>query len=264
MKLATLAAIGVLGLGVGAQAATYNVTSKGSSATVNGALFQQINHGLDVDGTIDPFLQIKSKGNEAGYNTDGRGYNFNRFDMLSNSTTQSLLLDTLATVNIGGTDYRQFVLDLNEKDCGRYNQGAIQLTDLKIYLGSDPDTLIKNTGQLGALGTLVYSLDTTGRKGKDNTVKMKDWNTSGGDYLVSIPDYLFDAAFNGNNPYVYVYSAFCDTNGSYEQWSAISVAASITQPTPIPLPAAAWSGLSMLGVLGIGIARRKARELMAD
>jgi hypothetical protein len=83
-----------------------------------------------------------------GFNTDARPL---QFDENSSPTfTHSLLLSDLATVNVGGTNYYQFVLDINQTNV----DPLLSLDQLKIYLEGSGDI-----ATLAGLTNLVYSLD---------------------------------------------------------------------------------------------------------
>lgn len=86
-------------------ATTLDLTTAGSSGTINGALFQQVGPQPTGSGVIDPFVRISAANQTSvqGFNTDARPL---QFDENSSPTfTHSLLLSDLATVNVGGTTY---------------------------------------------------------------------------------------------------------------------------------------------------------------
>lgn len=253
MNTKALIALAALGLASSvASAGSIDLTARFSSGSLDGALFEQVNPRPTGTGVIHSFLRIQNKDSEAGYNTDAKNP---PFDAKKGNFTRSLLLSDLAVTEVNGTDYRQFLLDLNESNSK--NGPYIDLTDLKIFLGTTGDHATTN---VDSLGTLVYDLDGSG----DNTVHMYDWGSGSGsgDYLISIPDSLFQAAFDGSNPNVYLYSAFSQSDGGFEEWAALT--GDGHTPVPIPLPAAAWSGLAMLGAVALGGVRRRLTPRAGD
>ena len=237
--------IGCLGLAKEAQAATVDL-STGGSGFAEGAFFQwtDLNHNAVGTGVIDPFVRIQANGTEQGYNTDGRPV---PFDEKTNATdTHSLLFNTVPLVNLNGTDYREFLLDVAEP--GNNDTTFISLDQLKIWLMDDPDITTTN---LGDFGGPLFDLG-------DNSVLIRgDLNPGNGkgDVLVYIPDDLFTG---NNHPYLYFYSQFGDSDASFEEWAVChQVGGCLGGGTPpngvIPEP----SSLGLLGVGLLGLWKRK-------
>jgi hypothetical protein len=245
-------------------AASTDLTAAGSSATINGAIYTHVTVQPAGTGFIRSFVRLQSPGNdtvEDGYNTDGRGAIFDSFDANNSPQfTRSLNLNDVVVTDIGGTNYLQFLLDINEPNATNAPNGAnnplLSLSDLRVYLGTAPDLEQANPDNLG---TLVYNLDTGG----DNVVELRDLQPGSGvaDYTVAIPQSAFTAAFNGTNPWIYLYSNFGNPNaatGGFEEWALRT-----QTPPVIPLPAAVWMGLSMLGGMGVLRLRKGAKKLFA-
>src|SRR2546426_5317491 len=104
-----------------------DLTTAGSSCTVNGAIYRQVDPQPTGSGVIDPFVRIDTPGGavtplEEGYNTSLRGSNgqFNtttppNVNQYTNTTltfTHDLSLSSVATVN----GFRVFSLDINESN----------------------------------------------------------------------------------------------------------------------------------------------------
>src|SRR5262245_14920052 len=94
-----------------------DLTTLGSSGHLGDAVFAQTNVHPAGSGAIHSFLRLhghghKDGGVEQGYNTDARPLEFN--EKKDHQHTRSLNLDDVGTVNIGGTVYREFLLDINE------------------------------------------------------------------------------------------------------------------------------------------------------
>ena len=186
----------------------------------NGAVFFA---GSDVPptgtGFIQSFVRIQSNSsNEQGFNTDGTP----QLDTKAGIFTHSIQLEDIPTVTINGKEYREFRLDLNEKD-STTNDG-INLTALKIFIAGSGDltaytptplTLPTGANPFMLTGaTLVYDLDGAG----DVTVPMNEWSTGSGhgDYAVVIPEAAF--AHASDTDYVYLYSAFSANDAGFEEW----------------------------------------------
>lgn len=210
-----------------------------------GAIFAQINVQPTGTGVIQSFLRLQNNPNEQGYNTDARSYSAGKtqFDEKSDPNfTRSISLNSVPVVNIGGTNYREFFLDVNESanTAGR----LISLDQLEIFLGSSStlDTYSSSnpnstpsslTSGSGATSKMIYSLDTGFSPSSpdnpfvDNWIALDYLTSSGGsgkgDMVFYLPDALFANSGYGTNPYVYLYSQFgcggvnknCNNNANY-------------------------------------------------
>lgn len=219
-----------------AHALMYDLTTPGSSWTINDALFQQFSDGAGGSGNIDAFVRVQATGVEQGYNTDYRPVQFNE----DNSATfnHSLLLSDVPILADDGTDYREFLLDIDQ------SSQFISLDKVEIYLEATADIgLYPNN-----FTTLVYDLDAD----QDNWVKLDysiNAGSGAGDMLLYVPDSLFMDEFGVYlNDYVYLYSMFgvnISANNGFEEW-----ARGIGGPV-IPEPATLLVlGLGSLAVLG--------------
>jgi hypothetical protein len=192
----------------------------------NGALFFS---GTDLpatgSGLIDPFVRIQAKDTEQGYNTDARPYDANNDAGATATFNHSIQLSAVPLVEISGVRYREFRLDLNETNNGG-KRNLITLDALKLF-SADAGNLIGLDTTVGAVGAttafssgrskLLYNLDGAG----DISVLLTDWSTGSGhgDYAVLIPEAAF--ADVAENQFIYLYSAFGDTdgtNGGFEEW----------------------------------------------
>jgi hypothetical protein len=202
-------------------ASTLDLTTQGSSGTINGVLFQQAAQQPAGTGNIDSFVRLKAAGHgtiEQGYNTDARPLQFD--EMKCANYTRSIQLSDLPVVEVNGVKYVQFLLDINQTG----STPLLSLDQLRIYLGNagnltgyDP-----NTKQLAGLNP-IYDMDA----GTDNTVLLNyNLNHGGsgiGDMYMLVPVSLFDGV--SGNPYVYIYSRIGDTaaaNSGFEEWAIVS------------------------------------------
>lgn len=231
-----------------AGAALIDLTADGSSATINGALFEVSDPNTGAgSGAIDSFIRTQNSPSEKGYNTDGTF----EFDQVAGCCTHSITLGELTVVDVGGTDYFELQLDINEP--GNATAALITLQELELWVntttGADDD-------YSDGLGTKVWDL-------AGNMVEMNgNVNTSGSgdfDYDVLFPTSIL-AGF-GPGDYLYLYNVFGDTNmmsspseAGFEEW-----AAKTGGDTFVPVPAAVWLfGSGLLGL--VGVARRKHRS----
>ena len=218
-----------------------DLTAPGSSGYIGGAYFEQVDPQATGSGVIDPFVRLSTNQDVSqGYNTDARPLEFDENN--SPQFTRSLLLDSVPTVDYGGSPYKEFLLDINQKGTaeGRY----LSLDAMRIYLAGTG-----GLAQYPALGTLIYDMDAGG----DNWVWLDarlNHGSGAGDMLAYVPESLFNESFG---PYVYLYSRFGENyanNAGFEEWAIRTGEA----PTQIPAPGAV--ALAGFGVCLLGWLRR--------
>lgn len=227
---------------VPAQAVMIDLTSAGSSGSVNGAIFQQIAPQPTGTGYIDSFVRIQNKGTEKGFNTDGAP----QYDTMGGAFTHSIRVADVPLVTVGGVNYRQFMLDINETktDTGRY----LSLDSLKISEAT--------TGNLTSnLGKQLYSLD---KASADNFIKL-DYALNNGSGSGDMAFLLADSLFTNDQMYVYLFSEFglnygCDAG--FEEWATqqSGCPSLVPEPTTLALVAAGF------GLAGLTRRRRIAKQ----
>lgn len=246
----------------GAFAATtfYDLTS-GGSATINGAVFSTDTFQSSGTGIMDPFLRIQQSGNntyEAGYNTSlGTPLNDD------NSWNYDLMLSDLQSVNVGGTDYYVFRLDLNEPKNSTDNQ--ISLNQVQIFGSTDPAALGvtmdpgtgRAVGSFGSGASLVYDMNSNADPTGNSVVldyALYSGGSGSGDMQLLIPTSMFSGL-----TYVIMYSQFgsypitngVPSNAGFEEWSALK-----GQGTVVPEPSTIIAGALLLVPLGVQTYRR--------
>jgi MYXO-CTERM domain-containing protein len=215
-----------------------------NSGTINGSLFERSDFRSAGTGVINSFVRISSNNaTEQGYNTSGRPVAFD--ENTSPNFTRDVQLSDLPSRTVGGTNYFEFLLDINQ-------QGAnplLSLDAVQIYTsGAGSQT----TSNVASLGTLRYNMDGAG----DSFVRMNYNLFSGsgqGDMRMLVPTSLFAGV--PQSAYIYLFSRFGDNNANndgYEEWNLQGGGA-----TQIPLPAAGAMGLA--GLVGLVVRRRRTR-----
>ena len=232
-------------LAAGAQADVVNLTAPNSSGTINGALFSTAATHSSGTGVVDSFVRLHANGTESGYNTSIQSQLFGR-DEVGGNFTHDITLGQIGTTTVDGTEYYQFILDVNEPNGG--GASLLSLDDVQIYTSSTAHTDYKMT--LSDLGDVRYSMDAGG----DSRVELDDFNSGSGtaDMAMLVPVTAFAGV--STDSFVYLFSNFGDnnaSNGGFEEWWTHN-------PELIPLPAAAWLGLSgLIGLAGLGMMRRR-------
>jgi hypothetical protein len=134
-----------------AQAAACSLTSAlNSTCTFNGAIFTNPANAVNVGtGLINPFLSIQKDPVEEGFNTDASPL---PLDTKRPAFTNALLVNEVGVVNIAGTNYLEFLLDINEPNNAT---SFIKLQEFRLYTG---DASAATATDLTGL-TLQYDMD---------------------------------------------------------------------------------------------------------
>lgn len=225
-----------------------DLTSPMTFGTIGGARFETSDFRPAGTGFINSFVRIQANGTEQGYNTSGRPVAFD--EHTDPNFTRNIQVGNLPVLNVGGTDYYEFRLDINEPNGG--GQNLLSLDKLQVYTSA---TGSQTTSNVSSLGTLRYDID----GGKDSYVKL-DYNLGSGSGQGDMRFLLPVSALGGaaSTDFVYLYSLFGATFGSgdgFEEWA-------IREGTPIvPMPPAAFLGAA--GLAGLGLIRTYRRRSLA-
>lgn len=226
-------------------APTVDLTTINATGMINGAWFYEVHAAPTGSGNIQSFVRIgKDQDNPAitqGYNTEARPVEYD--ENTSPTFTRPLLLSDVPVVDLSGTLYREFLLDINQNKTG--DGRLLSLDTIEIYQSDDGTLGGPGVHAGGFPGTLVYDMD-----GLADSWILLDYalnhGSGTGDMFAYIPDSLFI-----DEDYVYLYSMFGASEGSlhpntasFEEWA---VRKDVDTP-PIPAPGA-W----LLGAIGIGV-----------
>jgi len=256
-KIQIAAAMLALGLCGAANASNLDLTTVGSSGTLNGALFYQADPRPTGTGVIDPFLRLQNTGTETGLNTSLDTPNQPILDDKPGIWTHDLALSSLNQVTVNGTAYYKFLLDINQTAASP----LLTMDTVKIYVTSGAFTT------LNSLNNFISSIQNNTGQGKNpaydmgaNTVTLNYSLNSGsgsGDMFMYVPVSDLGTDTTGTK-YVYLYTQFGVPNASndgFEEW-----AASEAPPSPTTVPDSATT-MTLLGMACVGIEglRRKIR-----
>jgi hypothetical protein len=231
-----------------ASAVSVDLTTAGSQGTANGALFVQIDPQTTGTGVIEPFLRIQNNNTEEGYNSSSNSL---FADTKAGTWTHDILLGAIPIVKVSGTDYYQFLLDINE-NVGSDHE-LLSLHEVEIYLRTSAIDPADTKAALTAGGPASFDLDV----GADGDSKVElNYNlnpgSGAGDMFMYIP--VSKLGTDGSK-YLYLYSAFGvpnDSDDGFEEWAVLE------QPTHQEVPDGGTTFALLGGVLmGIETLRRK-------
>ena len=230
-----------------------------SVCTFNGAIYDVAGPHPTGSGVIQSFLRIQQNGAEEGFNTNARPMTCDGRtcdDKTDLTFTHNLLSSAVPIVNINGTNYREFLLDINENASSPGNYLTLDSLEIYVSNGASLTTHTSTSPGYGAItgATKVYDMDSMSSNSPDNWVNL-DYNLVGGgsgwgDMVLFVPD---SAAF-ANNQYVYLYSEFgcgnnvvksatsCgsqkyQSNAGFEEWWVPGSNTTFGTPTAVPEPA---------------------------
>jgi hypothetical protein len=230
-----VALMGLAGLASVSGAAMIDLTTAGSSGTLNGAIFKTNTDQPTGTGVFQPFVRIQHNGTEEGYNTSGRPL---PYDEVPSIWTHDVRVSELGRTKVGDTVYFEFRLDINESNGG--TNALLSLDEVRIYTGTAGSLTTTN---LASLGTLRYSLDSDA----DNWIKLNydlGHGSGSGDMTMLIPEEALAGA--APTDYFYLYSAFGQNHSSgagFEEWAARQGDDPSVIPAPGPIVVA---GMGML------------------
>ncbi|WFL76423.1 hypothetical protein P7228_10475, partial [Altererythrobacter arenosus] len=190
----------------------YDLTETGNDATIDSAIFRTLSaEGSSGTGLIQAFVRVQATGTEQGYNTDGRGVPYD--ENSSPQFTTSLLLSDVPIVEIDGTSYYEFRLDINEAN----STPLLSLNELKLYTTTNPNlTAELGSAAFDAATTPIWDLDDQNLDGTDDTdnTLLLDYSLQAGSGKSDMFFYIPVDDFGGADPEttnVLLYSEFGTT-----------------------------------------------------
>lgn len=240
--LSVFSAVVLLGIvSPSAKAVIIDLTTVNSEGTSGGAIFRQNDMNESTgSGTLDPFLRISANTTlTEGFNTSPSS---TAMTDAQDSFTTDMQLSELSNqvVNIGGTDYYQFVLDINEPNSDPNFLLIVQsleilTSDTRLDFSGDATDAAK-LSHLFNDGDSRYSL------GGDSILLNAQLESGSGraDMLAFIPVSFF--AGDLPSDYIYLYSAFgwvtqngypagSQQQGGFEEWATIQGGVVIPEPS---------------------------------
>lgn len=223
------------------------------SGTINGIIFNTAVSGAKI-GNGDSFLELDITGGETLNNVEA-GHNSSVYPGNDEASFNSIQLNAVPVLGVGGQPHFQILLDVNESG----GADGLRITKLQFFTSPlDGATYDDGAGPTSpfdlpsvSLGAIVTRLDAGG----DNTVTLLDDGTglNASDMEILIPV----AAFAGRSAsdYLYLYAEIRDVGGGREIFGVAEGATNFyTGDTIVPEPSA--SLFALLGAVGL-IARRR-------
>lgn len=197
-------------------ATTLDLTTRGSSGEINGAIFRQDDGQPAGPTNFRTFLRLQGAAGGAGqgYNTDARPLQFNENN--SPNLTRSLRVGDLPRVFANGGSYRALQLDIQQGN----SQPLLSLDQVKIFTAGAGNLggYNRTAGTLAGL-TPVFDLDADGDSWVTLNARLNSPSRPG-DMVMLVPESAFAGATAGT--YVYLYCKFGEhyaANGGIQEWA---------------------------------------------
>jgi hypothetical protein len=204
---------------------TVDLTTASATTTINDAIYTSADSSGSVGTGVFPAF-VKINGNDtciSGYNTDGTL----EFDT-SNSPLIMFTLDTMDVVSQGGTDYFEFILDINQEK----NDPLLSLDNVQIFYSTSSTLtgwsdckLDNDTVSTADDVQCVYSMDAGTNRSVLLNYTLNNGSGNGFDMSLLVPTSAFAGVVDPSATYVYLYSAFGSVGGAYaendgpEEWA---------------------------------------------
>jgi hypothetical protein len=229
---ARIAALSLVSAGFLAGSVTHatdvDLTTAGTSGTINGADFVQTSPRPSGTGVIKSFVRLQANGSERGFNTDHSPLNGELNDIKAGTWTHAVHVSDLTPIDHNGSQAIQFLLDINQID----SKSLLSLDELQVY-----------TAPVGNLSShaAVFSQNLIYDMGAGNRVLL-DYGLNSGSGAGDMYFYLPANLLNGlGSQFIYLYSKFgasggdYETNDGYEEWAYIAY--------PVAVEPRTWSSV---------------------
>ena len=217
---------------------TDSMVSANTTLNINGGVLTNTDNQSTGTGVIQSFVRLSSNDDcIQGYNTDFRPLEFD--ENSSPSFTRDLSLSAVPIVTIGGVQYREFLLDINQTNA----DSLLTLNEVEIYVHSTDSVTGYGSGDLT---TPVWSLDGAGDRNITLDYALNSGSGSG-DLFLYVPNSLF---VNGTQ--VTLFSSFGvpnNNNDGFEEWAVRTTETLVTEPGIL--------GLLGIALLALGYTRRR-------
>jgi hypothetical protein len=247
---------------------TPTAVANGTAFIGDGFIASGFFQGAAGSGNIDPFLRLGTN------DTFERGYNTSLGLPLDDKPpqpgfTHALQLSAVPIVNIGGVNYREFLLDANQTNNGNISLNQVQIFQSSADVGgsSTSFSLTEATASTNAVisfpgsgANLIFQMSNPDATASNaNVVQINSGNGSG---TLDMALYVKDSLFTNTDPnsFVTLFSQFGTppsaaatsfaANDGFEEWK-------VRELPPVPEPSTMAIGvLGALGFLAYGLRRR--------
>jgi hypothetical protein len=199
-----------------------DLTTPGASLPAGEAIVTQCDAQPTGTGFIQSFVRVqgaaKGGGSQHGYNTTARPLQFD--ENSSPSFTRSLKVGDVPRRTVDGVNYREFLLDINQKSSASF----LSLDEVRLFLAGTPDLTGYDVGAKTLAGNeAVFDMDAT----EDVTVKLNarlNHGSGSGDMFLLVPESAFARPGVTADTFVYLYSkmgglAGASANSGFEEWA---------------------------------------------
>lgn len=240
---------------------TTDLTTASATTTINGGVYTSADSTGSVGTGVFPAF-VKINGNAdcvSGYNTNGTL----EFDT-SNSPLVMFTLDTMDVVSQGGTDYVEFILDINQEKTAP----LLSLDNVQVFISTSDSLTGWSDCSLGGV-SCIYSMDAGTNQSVLLNYTLNNGSGNGFDMSLLIPTANFTGVVDPSKTFVYLYSAFGSVGGSYvendgpEEWAyrrcPEGEVCFVPPPVPdTPVPEPGTLVLLAAALLGAAGSRRRA------
>ena len=183
-----------------------------------GARWETVNVGSTGTGVINSFVRVQGDGIIDGHNTNGALSN----DELAGTWTHAIQLSSIPLLNIGGSLYYEFLLDINQNN--GHNDEWLALNNVQICLAANAEGPLLTQANGCPSGPPNYNMGAlSGVASNEYLILNSNLNdgSGSGDLFMYIP--MSTLGTNGSD-WLYLYSQFGGRGGftdndGFEEWA---------------------------------------------